>query len=57
MRSALSKVDGVTKAKVSMPDKAVVTLSKKVSNKALEAAVKKAGSQYSGKVVKDKKEK
>lgn len=38
-----------------MPDKAVVTLSKKISDKTLEAAVKKAGSQYSGKVVKPKK--
>ena len=55
MRSALTKVDGVTKAKVTMPNKAVVTLSKKVNAKTLEAAVKKAGSQYSGKVVKAKK--
>ena len=38
-----------------MPDKAVVTLSKKVSDKTLEAAVKKAGAKYSAKVVKPKK--
>ena len=54
VRSALEEVDGVTKADVSMPNKAVVTLSKEVSPEDLEAAVKKAGDQYSGKVVADK---
>lgn len=43
VRSALEGVKGVTKADVSMPDKAVVTASNDVSNDALIKAVKDAG--------------
>ena len=52
MQSALSKVPGVTKAEVSMPNKAVVTFDKsKVKPEQLLAAVKAAG-PYSAKVAK-----
>ena len=43
MQSALEGVEGVTKADVSMPDKAEVTAKSSVSNDALIKAVKDAG--------------
>ena len=43
MRSALVGVEGVSKAVVSMPDKAVVTAGKDVKIEDLIKAVKKAG--------------
>jgi len=43
VRSALEGVKGVTKADVSMPDKAVVTAQNDVSNDALIKAIKDAG--------------
>ena len=43
MRSALEGVKGVTKAEVSMPDKAVVSANNDVSNDSLIKAVKDAG--------------
>ena len=43
MRSALEGVEGVSKAEVSMPDKAVVTAKSDVSNDALVKAVEAAG--------------
>ena len=43
MQSALSAVKGVSKATVSMPNKAVVTTSKEVTIKSLTDAVKTAG--------------
>lgn len=56
MQSALSKVPGVRKAEVSLPDKAVVTFDKrKVKTDQLVAAVKKAG--YGAKEKKEKVEK
>ncbi|MGB0775027.1 MAG: heavy-metal-associated domain-containing protein [Akkermansiaceae bacterium] len=54
VRSALEGVAGVSKAVVSMPDKAVVTYDpSKVKTKDLIAAVKKAG--YKAKLKKEKK--
>ena len=48
VRSALSKVDGVSVANVSMPTSAVVQVDRdKVTNDQLIAAVKSAGSRYS----------
>ena len=56
MQSALSKVSGVVKAEVTMPDKAVVTVEKgKASADQLIAAVKKAG--YGASLKTDKKDK
>jgi len=56
VQSALSKVPGVKKAEVSLPDKAVVTVHKgKVKTDQLIAAVKKAG--YGAKEKKEKVEK
>jgi copper chaperone CopZ len=53
VQSALSKVPGVIKAEVTMPDKAVVTVDKKkVKSDQLIKAVKKAG--YSAKEKKEK---
>jgi len=43
VRSALEGVEGVSKADVSMPDKAVVTAESSVSNDDLIKAVKDAG--------------
>ena len=43
VRSALEGVKGVTKAEVSMPDKAVVSANNDVSNDSLIKAVKDAG--------------
>ena len=45
MQSALAKVEGVTEAKVSMPDKAVITGS--VSAEALIEAINGSGGRYS----------
>jgi copper chaperone CopZ len=55
VQSALSKVPGVIKAEVEMPDKAVVTVDKQksVTSEKLIAAVKKAG--YSAKEKKESK--
>jgi copper chaperone CopZ len=56
VQSALSKVEGVVKAEVTMPDKATVTIQKgKVSTDKLLAAVKQAG--YSAKLRTDGKDK
>jgi copper chaperone CopZ len=56
VQSALSKVPGVKKAEVALPDKAVVTFDKrKVKTDQLIAAVKKAG--YGAKEKKEKIEK
>lgn len=56
MQSALSKVPGVKKAEVALPDKAVVTVDKgKVTTRQLIAAVKKAG--YGATEKKEKEEK
>ena len=56
MQSALSKLSGVVKAEVTMPDKAIITVEKgKVTNDQLIAAVKKAG--YGASLKTDKKEK
>jgi copper chaperone CopZ len=55
VRSALTKVPGVVKVEVTMPDSAVVTIDKKkVTSAKLIEAVKKAG--YGASVKKDKKE-
>lgn len=54
MQSALSKIPGVVTAKVSMPNKAVVTAKGNVTDAQLLAAVKAAGNRYSGKVVSSK---
>jgi copper chaperone CopZ len=55
VQSALSKVEGVVKAEVTMPDKATVTIQKgKVSTDKLLAAVKQAG--YSAKLRTDGKD-
>ncbi len=43
MRSALKGVEGVSEAKVSMPNKAVVTTTSAVTKEALVKAVKAAG--------------
>ena len=44
VRSALTKVDGVVSAKVSMPDKAIVKIDpNKVKNQQLISAIKNAG--------------
>ena len=43
MQAALAGVKGVSKAVVSMPDKAVVTASNDVKTEDMIAAVKKAG--------------
>ena len=56
MQSALSKLPGVKKAEVSLPDKAIVTVEKsKVTTDQLIAAVKKAG--YGATEKKEKAEK
>jgi len=50
VRSALTKVDGVVSAKVSMPDKAIVKIDpNKVKNQQLISAIKNAG--YSAAIV------
>jgi copper chaperone CopZ len=43
VQSALEGVEGVSKAEVSMPDKAVVTAKSSVTDEALIKAVKDAG--------------
>ena len=50
MQSALTKVKGVSKATVSMPDKAVIEAKEGVTTKTLIAAVKAAGFGASEKI-------